>query len=63
MATIPKSSPSRLAECRAHLLDLRVADREAYTAGDWERLDRIRLGIDDTRAEIASIEAAAKVSA
>jgi hypothetical protein len=35
-----------------HLCMLLVEDKFCYEEGDWDRLDRIRLAIDDTRAQI-----------
>jgi hypothetical protein len=36
-----------------HLVALLVEDKLCFEEGDWERLDRIRLAIDDTRDQIA----------
>lgn len=41
-----------------HLRDLRRADAEAFDAGDWDRLDFIRLQIDGTRDELAALQRA-----
>jgi len=35
-----------------HLRMLLVEDKICYEEGDWDRLDRIRLAIDDTRDQI-----------
>jgi hypothetical protein len=35
-----------------HLRMLLTEDKICYAEGDWDRLDRIRLAIDDTRAQI-----------
>lgn len=35
-----------------HLCMLLVEDEICFKEGDWDRLDRIRLAIDDTRARI-----------
>ena len=38
-----------------HLADLKRARKEAFEAGDWDRVDLLGLCIDDTRAELASL--------
>ena len=40
-----------------HLRALLVEDRLCYEEGDWERLNDIRMAIDDTRDQLADIEA------
>ena len=47
-----------LFKLREHLMLLLVEDKLCFTEGDWDRLDRIRLAIDDTRDQIAKIEKA-----
>jgi len=39
-----------------HLRMLLVEDKICYEEGDWDRLDRIRLAIDDTRDQINSFK-------
>jgi hypothetical protein len=39
-----------------HLRMLLVEDKVCYEEGDWDSLDRIRLAIDDTRAQIKLLE-------
>jgi hypothetical protein len=46
----PKAN--RAVQAQAWLLELLQADKEAFAAGDWERLDRIRLSIDAVRDEL-----------
>jgi hypothetical protein len=41
-----------------HLRMLLVEDKICYEEGDWDRLDRIRLAIDDTRAQIKFLKEA-----
>ena len=36
-----------------HLLALLVEEKQCFQDGDWERLDRIRLAIDDTTEQVA----------
>ena len=40
-------------EFEKHLMMLRVEEELCFKEGDWERLDRIRLAIDDTNDQIA----------
>jgi hypothetical protein len=40
-----------------HLRALLVEDRLCYEECDWERLNDIRMAIDDTRDQLADIEA------
>ena len=40
-------------ELEKHLMMLLVEDKLCFEEGDWERLDRIRLAIDDTNDQIA----------
>jgi hypothetical protein len=47
-----------LFKLREHLMLLLVEDKLCFAEGDWDRLDRIRLAIDDTRDQIAKIEKA-----
>jgi hypothetical protein len=35
-----------------HLMMLLVEDKLCFEEGDWDRLERIRLAIDDTRDQI-----------
>jgi hypothetical protein len=37
------------------IADLQRARKEAFSAGEWERVDLLGLIIDDTRAELASL--------
>ena len=37
-----------------HLAFLLAEDKVCFDEGDWDRLDRIRLAIDDTREQIIS---------
>ena len=37
-----------------HLMMLLVEDKICFEEGDWDRLERIRLAIDDTRDQIES---------
>jgi len=39
-----------------HLMLLLVEDKICFEEGDWDRLDRIRLAIDDTRDQIESFK-------
>ena len=39
-----------------HLMVLLVEDKLCFSEGDWDRLERIRLAIDDTRDQIAKLE-------
>jgi hypothetical protein len=39
-----------------HLMMLLVEDKLCFQKGDWDRLERIRLAIDDTRDLIAKLE-------
>jgi hypothetical protein len=41
-----------------HLCMLLVEDEICFKEGDWDRLDRIRLAIDDTRAQIKLLKEA-----
>jgi hypothetical protein len=41
-----------------HLCLLLVEDEICFKEGDWDRLDRIRLAIDDTRAQIKLLKEA-----
>ena len=45
-----------LATLEEHLAFLLVEDKLCFEAGDWDRLDRIRLAIDDTREQIKKQE-------
>ena len=38
------------------LRDLRTLDAEVFAAGDWDRLDFIRLRIDAVREELEALE-------
>jgi hypothetical protein len=44
---------SQIYKLEEHLMMLLVEDKLCFEEGDWERLDRIRLAIDDTRDQIA----------
>lgn len=39
-----------------HLAFLLAEDKVCFDEGDWDRLDRIRLAIDDTRDQIKKEE-------
>lgn len=39
-----------------HLAFLLAEDKVCFDEGDWDRLDRIRLAIDDTREQIENVE-------
>lgn len=41
-----------------HLADLNQARADAFANGDWDRVDFIQLGIDDTRGELERLQAA-----
>jgi hypothetical protein len=43
---------TRKAKLQHHLFALQEARVEAYNMGDWDRVDLIQLGIDDTSAEL-----------
>lgn len=45
-----------LATLEEHLAYLLAEDKLCFEAGDWDRLDRIRLAIDDTREQIKKEE-------
>jgi hypothetical protein len=47
---------SQVYKLQEHLKMLLVEDKLCFDEGDWERLDRIRLAIDDTRDQIAKAE-------
>ena len=38
-----------------HLMFLLVEDKLCFSEGDWDRLEQIRLAIDDTRDQIAKL--------
>jgi len=48
----------RRAALQKFILALREADREAFAAGDWGRLELIRLSLDDAKAELKSLPVA-----
>ena len=48
---------SRKFQLEEHLRALLVEDRLCYEECDWERLNHIRMAIDDTRDQLADIEA------
>jgi hypothetical protein len=48
---------SKLYKLQQHLMNLQVEDKLCFEEGDWERLDRIRLAIDDTNDQIAKEQA------
>ena len=39
-----------------HLIFLLVEDNLCFAEGDWDRLNQIRLAIDDTREQIEKIK-------
>ena len=39
-----------------HLMFLLVEDKLCFSEGDWQRLEQIRLAIDDTRDQIAKFK-------
>ena len=41
-----------------HLMFLLVEDKLCFSEGDWDRLEQIRLAIDDTRDQIAKFKKA-----
>ncbi len=41
-----------------HLMFLLVEDNLCFSEGDWDRLEQIRLAIDDTRDQIAKLQKA-----
>ena len=43
-----------------HLMMLLVEDKLCFEEGDWERLEAIRLAIDDTRDQIAKAQGESK---
>jgi hypothetical protein len=47
---------SQVYKLQEHLKMLLVEDKLCFDEGDWERLDSIRLAIDDTRDQIAKAE-------
>ena len=48
---------SRKFQLEEHLRALLVEDRLCYEECNWERLNTIRMAIDDTRDQLADIEA------
>ena len=46
----------KLITLEEHLAFLLAEDKACFEAGDWDRLDRIRLAIDDTREQIKKEE-------
>ena len=46
---------SRKAKLQNHLFALQEARVEAYNMGEWDRVDLIQLGIDDTAAELQKL--------
>jgi len=46
---------SRKAKLQHHLFALQEARVEAYSMGDWDRVDLIQLGIDDTSDELKKL--------
>ena len=48
---------SRKFKLEEHLRALLVEDDLCYQEGDWERLNQIRMAIDDTRGQLEDIEA------
>ena len=49
---------NKLFALEEHLCMLLVEDEICFKEGDWDRLDRIRLAIDDTRAQIKLLKEA-----
>jgi hypothetical protein len=47
-----------LYKLREHLMFLLVEDKLCFSEGDWDRLDQIRMAIDDTRTQIEKLEKA-----
>jgi hypothetical protein len=47
-----------LFKLREHLMFLLVEDKLCFSEGDWDRLDQIRMAIDDTRTQIEKLEKA-----
>jgi len=45
-----------LFKLREHLMFLLVEDKLCFSEGDWDRLEQIRLAIDDTRTHIEKLE-------
>lgn len=45
-----------MATLEEHLAFLLAEDKVCFDEGDWDRLDRIRLAIDDTREQIEKQE-------
>ena len=45
----------RKAKLQHHLFALQEARVEAYNMGEWDRVDLIQLGIDDTAAELQKL--------
>jgi hypothetical protein len=43
----------RIYKLKEHLKNLGAEEKLCFAEGDWERLDRIRLAIDDTNDQIA----------
>jgi hypothetical protein len=48
----------RRAALQKFIIALREADREAYAAGEWERLEIIRLTLSDALSELKSLPVA-----
>jgi hypothetical protein len=46
---------SRKGKLEYHLIVLRELRREAFEMGNWEDVDRIQLGIDDTSDELKKL--------
>lgn len=46
----------KLITLEEHLAFLLAEDKVCFDEGDWDRLDRIRLAIDDTREQIKKEE-------
>jgi hypothetical protein len=43
---------SRKAKLQHHLFSLQEQRREAFEMGNWDEVERIQLGIDDTSTEL-----------
>jgi hypothetical protein len=46
----------KLITLEEHLAFLLAEDKACFDEGDWDRLDRVRLAIDDTREQIKKEE-------
>ena len=46
---------TRKAKLQHHLFALQEQRREAFDVGNWDEVDRIQLGIDDTSDELKTL--------